>query len=598
MIRRVHSPSGQPGLSGHPWCRITSIVLLMLLGIQSAAATESTQRWHDVDRVVAFGDVHGANDTLMELLRFLEIIDADNRWTGGKTHLVSLGDLLDRGPDSKAAMDLLMRLQQEAAAAGGYVHVVLGNHEVMNLTGDMRYVSAAEYAAFAADETAAEREAAIAAMTATGQIVDETQYPPGYFAHRRAFSVQGKYGSWLLGLPALIVINDSAFVHGGFPDWMNQYTEASVNQQVREDLTRLLTIGEQLIDSAAFPPWHDLLDTAVSLNASEEFRWLQQSPFLGNTGPFWYRGNAFCHRLIEASTVDSALNNFDVKRLVMGHSPTTTRTIQNRFEGKVILADTGMLSSYYRGQPAALVQDSDGIRFAYPERADGEQYSTTAEVPFADQKTMLDVAAWQTFLNTLEYQPDAQGKVAPVTFRGRRLQPVFTADNRRNNEARVAAFLLDQLIGLGMVPPTVERKIEGKSGTLSVLPVDLLNETERVASNTSRRQYCLGLNDYQLMYIFDALIRNNGRTPDSMLYNRADLALLFTVGANAFSNASSFPDYLEAVPKTLPEPLAVRLEAINEDTLQATLGDTLTRKQIRALNSRRQKLLNEWRVKP
>ena len=100
------------------------------------------------------------------------------------------------------------------------------------------------------------------------------------------------------------------------------------------------------------------------------------------------------------------------------------------------------------------------------------------------------------------------------------------------------------------------------------------------------------------MYIFDALIRNNGRTPDSMLYNRADLALLFTVGANAFSNASSFPDYLEAVPKTLPEPLAVRLEAINEETLQATLGETLTRKQIRALNSRRQKLLNEWRVKP
>lgn len=570
----------------------------MLLGIQSAAATETTQRWRDVDRVVAFGDVHGANDTLMELLRFLEIIDADNRWTGGKTHLVSLGDLLDRGPNSKAAMDLLMRLQQEAAAAGGYVHVVLGNHEVMNLTGDMRYVSAAEYAAFAADETAAEREAAFADMTAAGQVVDETQYPPGYFAHRRAFSMQGKYGSWLLGLPALIVINDSAFVHGGFPDWMNQYTEASVNQQVREDLTRLLTIGAQLIDSAAFPPWHDLLDTEVSLNASEEFRWLQQSPFLGNTGPLWYRGNAFCHRLIEASTVDSALNNFDVKRLVMGHSPTTTRTIQNRFEGKVILADTGMLSSYYRGQPAAFVQDADGVRFAYPERAEDDQFTTISEVPVADQKTMLDVAAWQSFLNNLEYQPDAQGQIAPVTFQGRRLQPVFTPDNKRNNESRVAGFLLDQLLGLGMVPPTVERRIEGKSGTLSLLPIDLFSETQRVADNTYRRQYCLGMNDYQLMYIFDALIRNNRRTPDSMLYNRANLALTLTVGANTFSNASSFPDYLEGVPKTLPEPLAIRLEAIDEETLQATLGDMLTTKQIRALNSRRQKLLNEWRVKP
>ena len=64
---------------------------------------------------------------------------------GGEAHLVSLGDLLDRGNDSRAVMDLLMRLQEQAQQAGGRVHVVFGNHEQMNLIGDLRYVSADEY---------------------------------------------------------------------------------------------------------------------------------------------------------------------------------------------------------------------------------------------------------------------------------------------------------------------------------------------------------------------------------------------------------------------------------------------------------------------
>ena len=77
----------------------------------------------------------------------------------GRTHLVSLGDLLDRGDDSRKVMDLLMRLQVEAAAAGGQVHVVVGNHEAMNVLGDLRYVSRGDYAAYAGDEDAATRDA-------------------------------------------------------------------------------------------------------------------------------------------------------------------------------------------------------------------------------------------------------------------------------------------------------------------------------------------------------------------------------------------------------------------------------------------------------
>ena len=94
--------------------------------------------WQDVSRVVAIGDIHGAYDEFTGLLRAVGLVDGDLHWQGGNTHLVSLGDLVDRGAGSKQVMDLLMRLQEQAEAAGGRVHVLLGNHELMNLTGDLR----------------------------------------------------------------------------------------------------------------------------------------------------------------------------------------------------------------------------------------------------------------------------------------------------------------------------------------------------------------------------------------------------------------------------------------------------------------------------
>jgi hypothetical protein len=130
------------------------LTLLVLCALSRVSTAEPSALQPEVrvqaPRIVAFGDVHGAFDQMFRLLRELQIVDASGNWSAGTTHLVSLGDLLDRGPQSRKVMDLLMKLQPQALAAGGRVHVVLGNHELMNLTGDLRYVSAGEYAAFAA----------------------------------------------------------------------------------------------------------------------------------------------------------------------------------------------------------------------------------------------------------------------------------------------------------------------------------------------------------------------------------------------------------------------------------------------------------------
>ena len=149
--------------------------------------------------MVAFADVHGAYTELVTLLRETGIVDAQDRWTAGRTHLVSVGDLLDRGDDSRKVMDLLMRLQGEARAAGGQLHVALGNHEAMNVLGDLRYVTPGEYAAYVDLESAAERaeqrkawEAAKGPGSGAGL---RQKFPPGFFGHRAALGPNGKYGA-------------------------------------------------------------------------------------------------------------------------------------------------------------------------------------------------------------------------------------------------------------------------------------------------------------------------------------------------------------------------------------------------------------------
>ena len=111
-------------------------------------------------RVVAVGDVHGSFDAFVEILQTAGLIDAKLRWTGGNTVFVQTGDIFDRGPKVREALDLLMRLEDEAKRAGGRVEFLLGNHEVMNLLHEFRDVSPAAYASFADARSEGKRQRA------------------------------------------------------------------------------------------------------------------------------------------------------------------------------------------------------------------------------------------------------------------------------------------------------------------------------------------------------------------------------------------------------------------------------------------------------
>jgi hypothetical protein len=104
------------------------------------------------------GDVHGSPGNLIPILKSSGLLDGNLAWTGGASHLVLNGDLIDKGPSDRGVLDLARRLQSEAEVAGGRVHVVLGNHEAMNLDGNLRYVSKESFAEFADLEKQSDRK--------------------------------------------------------------------------------------------------------------------------------------------------------------------------------------------------------------------------------------------------------------------------------------------------------------------------------------------------------------------------------------------------------------------------------------------------------
>ncbi|MFN7977926.1 MAG: metallophosphoesterase [Vicinamibacterales bacterium] len=111
-------------------------------------------------RVVAIGDVHGSLDGFTSVLRAAGLVNGDGHWTGGTATFVQTGDVTDRGAGVRAVFDLIRRLGPEAEAAGGRVMPVLGNHEVMNLLGELRDVTPEILGSFAGADADKARDAA------------------------------------------------------------------------------------------------------------------------------------------------------------------------------------------------------------------------------------------------------------------------------------------------------------------------------------------------------------------------------------------------------------------------------------------------------
>jgi hypothetical protein len=296
------------------------------------------------DRIVAVGDVHGAYDRFVSILRAAELLDEGDRWIGGAAVLVQTGDVLDRGDDSRRVLDLLRRLEVEAAEAGGSVQALIGNHEVMRMVGDLRYVSDGEYAAFKSAESDSLRERLyqirladqIAQTAATAEEFDEAAFreafmeatPPGLIETVLAFAPTGEYGQWIRQHNVMVVINGIAFVHGGASPYVAPLGCAAINAIVRVELEST-TADPRLIETLAASP----------------------------SGPLWYRGLADPDPALTIDHVDAILAALDARTMVIGHSVVPGYRVRAQFDNRVFQIDTGMLGeSFYPGGVASAIE--------------------------------------------------------------------------------------------------------------------------------------------------------------------------------------------------------------------------------------------------
>ena len=596
------------------------VLTLLATGMLAAPACASEWQYENASRIVAIADVHGAYGAMVETLRQASVIGSDSQWIAGQAHLVIVGDILDRGPDSREAMDLLMRLEDEAADAGGRVHVLIGNHEAMNLIGDLRYVAKEEFAAFADDEKAIERDRWFDAFvkkraTVNGSAEElrtafDRSFPAGFFAHRRAFASDGKYGRWLLSKPIMVVINDTAFVHGGLPATIAEIGLEGVNGKLHGDLESYVLQLEYLVDAGVLLPtdsFHSqpgllrnympaLTDDVAVIEAIDAAKELNESPIFSKNGPTWYRGNVSCGHLIEGDRLDDALQAIGAQRVVIGHTPTPNRQVLERFDGRVIEIDTGMLSGYYKGSGNALVISDERVA-AVNQTSDEliEPQAHPRRVGMRPGGFLVADALEQLLAKgaVIKVAEDETGRTLVTVSDGERtVDSVFSKRARRGFYPEVAAYRLDRMLQLDMVPVTVKREVDGVEGSLQFLPESSFDEVKRQQDNTGGTAQCALPDQWEAMFVFDALTFNPGRSFQAILYSPDDWQMMLVRHDRAFVAQKGRPPHLKTVALRVNQAWKDTLASLDDERLAESLGDVLDKRRLKALGARRDELLS------
>lgn len=274
-------------------------------------------------KVFAMGDIHGNLDGLIPLLINNGIIDKDRNWIFGNGHFVVLGDFFDRGTKVTETLWFLRNLQQKAQLKRGNVHVLLGNHELMTMEGDHRYLHS--------------------------RYIYISQFIHKYYFE--LFDEKSELGLWLRSLNSMIKINDYLFSHAGIsPEFAAlNYTLDTINVTVRKYINGEI---ERTLESKI-------------------------NNIVKGEGPFWYRGYSNPWELAPELTeefIDTLMNSFDIKYLVIGHNEQkqVTRTLNGRLlsidvdmgtDGKnaqgLLIENSKMYRCYYDGRKELLEVDDE-----------------------------------------------------------------------------------------------------------------------------------------------------------------------------------------------------------------------------------------------
>ena len=302
---------------------IFAILIVNLFFLSTSLANESSV-YTTSEKVYSVGDLHGDLDSFRKALLAVRIIDKHDNWTADKAHLVLVGDLVDRGPETRKLMEYVMDLENKAKAMGGQVHTLLGNHEFMVTNGVIEYMHYNDATDF--------------------KDFRRTPYEKGVDGFLNAFKNDTVFAKWFRSRKLAVQINQTIFVHAGLDQWANHLTIAQINRMGKSWLEYFQGVGQK---------------------PNEKSRWI-----IENSGPIWTRV------FVDYETGKNTLSFEDLKtilkkhkanKVVVGHS--TIKSVQEAvshptYGGSVILTDTG-LSKSYNLQISVFEHFEDGKTTAY-----------------------------------------------------------------------------------------------------------------------------------------------------------------------------------------------------------------------------------------
>jgi hypothetical protein len=303
----------------------------------------------------------------------------------------------------------------------------------------------------------------------------------------------------------------------------------------------------------------------------------------------------------------------------MGHTP-TRGTVQSRMDGLAIRLDTGMLKSVYKGRASALVSEGGSSYVHY--LGDSARAQPTPEV----RKLSLELSNMEdselerfmgeapvTSVETIgtgitkpkRVRQEMNGVANDAAFKyedtdpGLERRPRYITrryDDSDRYVYDVAAYKLDRLLDLQMVPVAVLAEVEGDDGALSDWVGNAINERDRLEQEIPFNGYCKQYEQYRLRFVFDILIHNDDRNLTNILWTKDDLMLRFIDHTRAFRVKGERPKQYRKVDLLVSDLLLGRLQALDDDSLNRELGSYLHPKQIEAILERRDLIVKEaWR---
>lgn len=287
---------------------------------EGPAADATDCRAPAAPRIVAIGDLHGDAKAAKRAFALAGATDDKGKWIGGSLVVVQTGDVLDRGDEERELLAFLDEEQAAAEKAGGHVYRLNGNHEIMNVQGDYRYVTERGFASYASEP-------------ATGR-PDAAEFPPNQRGRAEALLPGGRVARVLSAFPAVRIVGETVFAHGGVLPHHVRYGLDTMNREVSAWMR-----GE-----AALP-----------------------KKLQGDHTPFWVRDFGEHTDSDACSKLDKVLSSLKVKRLVIGHT-VQRGGITFACDRRVARIDVG-LSAYYGNNATEVLEiKGDEMRILHRDR--------------------------------------------------------------------------------------------------------------------------------------------------------------------------------------------------------------------------------------